>query len=104
MTCVDCHGTLSQVAQNTDPWLKEPSCASSQCHSSAYSQDQVLYRQSKGHGGIFCEGCHDSTHAVAPSAEARDAIKFINLQGHNGPLDVCTTCHVTRPASGGPHR
>jgi hypothetical protein len=104
MTCIDCHGSLSQVAQNPNPWLNEPSCASAQCHSSVYSQDQVLYRQSKGHGGVFCEGCHDSTHAVAPSAQARDAIKFIKLQGHNGPLDVCTTCHVTRPASGGPHR
>jgi len=104
MDCIDCHGTLSQVAENPDPWLNEPSCASSQCHSSAYSQDKPLYRNSKGHGGIFCEGCHDSTHAVAPSSQSRDAIKFINLQGHNGPLDVCTACHLTRPTSGGPHR
>lgn len=38
-----------------------------------------LYRDSKGHGGIFCEGCHDGTHAIATSREPNDAIKFIEL-------------------------
>jgi hypothetical protein len=104
ITCIDCHGTMSHVSQNPNPWLNEPTCASNACHSSAYTQNKALYRQSQGHGGLYCEACHDSTHAIAPSRESRDAIKFVNLQGHNGPLDVCTACHLTRPASGGPHR
>ena len=58
---------------------------------------------STGHGGIYCEGCHDSTHAIAPSSEGRDAIKFVELQGHGGPIDTCTVCHVTSPGGGSPH-
>ena len=46
---------------------------------------------------MYCEGCHDSTHAIAESSEPRDAIKFIALQGHAGTLDTCTVCHLTQP-------
>jgi hypothetical protein len=96
MDCIDCHGTMSQVKQNPNPWLHEPRCDG--CHTQAgYEQDQALYRNSKGHGGIYCEACHDSTHAIAPSRESRDAIKFLNLQGQPGPLTQCTTCHLTQP-------
>jgi hypothetical protein len=61
---------------------------------------------SKGHGGVYCEGCHDSTHAVAPSREANDGIKFLALQGVNkaiGDDDHCTVCHATLPTAAGPH-
>jgi len=96
MSCIDCHGGMQQVSQNPNPWLNEPRCDG--CHTlPQYAQDQVLYRFSKGHGGVYCEGCHDSTHAVAPSREARDAIKFNHLQGYGGTLDKCTTCHLTQP-------
>lgn len=104
MDCVDCHGTMSKVATNPNPWLNEPRCDT--CHNSGqYHQDQALYRFSKDHGGLYCEACHDSTHAIAPSREANDAIKFIALQGSNGPLGAkCTVCHTTIPASNlGPH-
>jgi hypothetical protein len=103
MDCVDCHGGMAQVANNPDPWLNEPRCDSAACHGSGFQQDQPLYRQSKEHGGVFCEACHDSTHAVAPSTQANDALKFVGWQGHNGPLDVCTVCHATFPAGPGPH-
>ncbi|MFN8485047.1 MAG: hypothetical protein U0768_18575 [Anaerolineae bacterium] len=103
MTCISCHGPLQQVAANPNPWLNEPRCDNGQCHGSAYAQDQALYRMSKGHGGVYCEGCHDSTHAIAPSTQPNDAIKFVNLQGHGGPVDTCTVCHATAPTSGGPH-
>ncbi len=103
MGCVDCHGGMNVVKQNPNPWLNEPRCDN--CHTGAgFKQDQALYRQSKGHGGVYCEGCHDSTHAIAQSTQPNDAIKFINLQGHPGTLDKCTVCHVTQPASGGPHQ
>lgn len=96
MTCVDCHGGMEQVSQNPNPWLNEPRCDS--CHTQPqYAQNHELYRFSQGHGGVYCEGCHDSTHAIALSRESRDAIKFANLQGYAGTLDKCTTCHLTEP-------
>jgi len=102
MQCTDCHGSMSDVAENPSPWLNEPRCDN--CHTdSKYAQNNALYRLSTGHGGVYCEACHDSTHAIAPSSEPRDAIKFINLQGHSGTLDTCTVCHITQPTTGGPH-
>jgi hypothetical protein len=106
--CVSCHGTMQQVSQNTTPWLKEPRCDN--CHIkvgtggiNVYQQNNALYRNSTGHGGVYCEGCHDSTHAIAPSSQPRDALKFIDLQGHAGTLDVCLVCHSTWPTGAGPH-
>jgi hypothetical protein len=56
---------------------------------------QVLYRLSKGHGGIFCEGCHGSTHAEwpLPNPNANDNVPAVQLQGYPGKLMECTTCH-----------
>ncbi len=101
-TCINCHGGLPQVAQNPSPWLNEPKCVN--CHTdSKYNQDQPLYRMSREHGGVYCEGCHDSTHAIAPSSQPKDGLKFISLQGHHGPLDTCTVCHSVWPTGAGPH-
>lgn len=103
MDCIDCHGTMLTVSQNPSPWLQEPRCDSVACHGSGYAQDQPLYRMSKDHGGVYCEACHDSTHAIAPSREPNDAIKFVALQGYAGTLDKCTVCHTTQPTDPGPH-
>lgn len=102
MGCPDCHGTMQDVAQNATPWFVEPRCDA--CHDDGtHNQDQALYRMSSGHGGISCAGCHDSPHAIAPSREANDAIKFMAWQGHAGPVDSCTVCHATQPTAEGPH-
>jgi len=103
MTCVDCHGTMFHVSRNHDPWLNEPRCDDIRCHGSVYQQNDPLYRMSYEHGGVYCEGCHDSTHAIAPSREMNDGIKFFALQRHNGPLTTCTVCHTTWPTDPGPH-
>jgi hypothetical protein len=103
MDCLDCHGDLNAVSQNPSPWLNEPRCDNAACHGSAYQQDQALYRLSKGHGELYCAACHDSPHAIAPSREANDGIKFIALQGYNDTLEVCTVCHLTEPTGGGIH-
>ena len=107
MTCISCHGTLAQVAStNRNPWLDEPRCDNGACHGTGNAQNNPLYRLSTGHGGVYCEGCHDSTHAIAPSVQPRDAIKFATWQGFGGPLLNCTTCHATLaslPAGSGPH-
>lgn len=102
MGCTDCHGDMERVAANPNPWLNEPRCDG--CHTDPiYRQDQALYRNSRGHGGVYCAGCHDSPHAIAPSSQPNDAIKFVDWQGHAGTLDTCSVCHTTPPDGLGPH-
>jgi hypothetical protein len=103
MNCVDCHGTMYRVSRNTNPWLNEPRCDDSHCHGSAYTQNNPLYRMSSEHGKVYCAGCHDSPHAIAPSREPNDAIKFLALQRTVGALHNCTVCHATWPSEPGPH-
>lgn len=59
------------------------------------------------HGGVFCEGCHGSTHAEWPIANpnANDNVTANELQGHTGALMECGTCHTGPMATslGGPH-
>ncbi|MGH1462687.1 MAG: hypothetical protein ACRBB6_11675 [Neptuniibacter sp.] len=54
-----------------------------------------LYRLSKGHGGVMCEGCHGSTHAIWPNPmlSSNDNLTSMDLQGHTGTLTECDTCH-----------
>ncbi len=103
MDCLDCHGSMADVAENPQPWLNEPRCDNAACHGSAYQQDQALYRLSKEHGDVYCAACHDSPHAIAPTNQPNDSIKFYALQGHNGALDTCTVCHTSQPDGAGPH-
>jgi hypothetical protein len=106
MTCQSCHGNMSQVAQSIEngrrPWLDEPSCGS--CHGSEYAEEPgTLYRESKGHGGLYCSACHGSPHVIFPSVNPRDNLQNISLQGHAGTLDDCTVCHGVVPQGDGPH-
>ncbi len=57
----------------------------------------TLYRNSRGHGGVACEGCHGSTHAIWPNANpmANDNVTASQLQGHSGTVIECSTCHGT---------
>ena len=69
---------------------------------SRFAANLPLYRLSggddgsgKGHGGLSCEGCHGSTHAIWPNANpwANDNETAIDLQGHSGTIIECGTCH-----------
>jgi hypothetical protein len=64
-----------------------------------------LYRFSRGHGGLYCESCHGSTHAEFPSSHASDNLASIDIQGHAGVVAECGACHPIVPSttSGGPH-
>ncbi len=64
-----------------------------------------LYRFSSGHGGLQCTACHGSTHAIFPSSHDNDNVRNIQLQGHEGTMTECTSCHATVPSAslGGPH-
>ena len=99
MNCLDCHGDMQQVSQNPNPWLNEPRCDNDTCHGGGYPQTQALYRMSQGHSNIYCAACHDSPHAIAPSREPNDAIKFVNMQAQIGTLRDCTVCHATQPTN-----
>ncbi|MCP5519819.1 MAG: Ig-like domain-containing protein [Verrucomicrobiales bacterium] len=64
-----------------------------------------LFRFSRGHGGLQCEACHGSTHAIFPSTHENDNLQNLRLQGHAGTLSDCTACHTEMPETfdGGPH-
>jgi hypothetical protein len=65
-----------------------------------------LFRFSKGHGGIACEGCHGSTHAEWPIADpsSNDNVAANQLQGHSGTILECATCHTSLSNTlSGPH-
>lgn len=103
MTCTNCHGGTAQVADpSRRPWIDEPKCGS--CHGAQYAEEAgKLYRNSVGHGGLYCEACHGSPHAILPSLEPNDNIQNIALQGHAGTLSDCTVCHASVPNGPGPH-
>ena len=104
MWCTDCHGDMNAVADpNRRPWIDEPRCAT--CHGPQFAENPgKLFRQSTGHGGLYCEACHNSTHAILPSTEPRDNMQMIALQGFAGTLQDCTVCHGNAvPPGPGPH-
>jgi hypothetical protein len=108
MVCQDCHGDLAQVASSIEngrqPWLQEPSCGAVSCHGANYAEEPgKLFRNSKGHGGLYCSACHGSPHAILPTSNARDNVQNIALQGFEGTLRRCELCHGVIPASAGPH-
>jgi hypothetical protein len=66
----------------------------------------TLYRNSLGHGGVACEGCHGSTHAIWPNAlaSANDNLAATQLQGHAGVITECSACHTSLSNTlSGPH-
>lgn len=116
ITCTNCHGGMEVVADPArTPWVNMPSCST--CHTDALKDPVMarieepnehlttdaasLYRNSKAHGGegIYCAACHGSPHAVTPTATDRDNEQAIRLQGHEGPIDQCTLCHLEKPES-----
>jgi hypothetical protein len=54
-----------------------------------------LYRFSTGHGGLQCAACHGPPHAIYPTGFANDNVQMENLQGHEGTLIECSTCHTS---------
>jgi len=90
--------------------------APNQSPNSRFAENESLFRLSgnattsksnQGHGGIMCEGCHGSTHAIWPNAnpQANDNVASNQLQGHSGTITECRTCHTAGLGSSlnGPH-
>lgn len=108
MVCQDCHGSMIEVAESIkdgrEPWLDEPKCGAVECHGPNYAEEPgKLYRLSKGHGNLFCSTCHGSPHAILPAITERDNQQNLTLQGFEGTLQRCETCHGVVPTSAGPH-
>jgi hypothetical protein len=106
MTCQNCHGSVLDVATSIEngrqPWLQEPRCGT--CHGAAFSEAaNTLYRNSRGHGGLYCEACHNSPHAILPTREERDNRQVVRLQSFAGTLKRCDVCHGYVPWGAGPH-
>jgi len=68
-------------------------------------ENNTLFRNSRGHGGLACESCHGSTHAIWPSAEANDNVAALEIQGHTGTIIECVACHGSglQLTTNGPH-
>ena len=108
LTCQTCHGSVQQVASSIasgrEPWLEEPKCGDAACHGAGYAEETgKLFRQSRGHGGLFCSACHGSPHVILPSLVERDNVQNITLQGFEGTLESCRVCHGIDPQTPGPH-
>lgn len=97
-----------------DHWLApgEPHCAD--CHAAPYTEQSgninafppfnyprkaSLFRYSRGHRDITCQGCHESTHGLYPVTPDVDTTTYaqaagMNPDGKHGPLK-CGACHTT---------
>jgi len=104
-SCPSCHGDLKQmgesIAQGRKPWFQEPTCE--QCHGKNYSTGQDLYRNSKGHGGVYCSACHNSPHAWWPSKLWSDNLQPLKLQKNSFAIGDCGVCHTKKQKGDNPH-
>ncbi len=103
-TNVSCHGDLANVAATITagrvPWVTEPKCAT--CHTGIAQVDTgtTLYRNAKGHGGVYCAGCHGSPHAMVPSNQPSDNYQALQYQGKAYVLGDCRACHDSSRGGG----
>ncbi len=109
-SCADCHGDMygmtAALAAGRQPWLQEPRCGD--CHDSKHAEnDNTLYRfslfnntpdvmnnPSKMNGKLYCEGCHNSTHAEYSSTNPADNIIPQLYQGDSYWIWNCYVCHT----------
>jgi len=43
-----------------------------------------VFKESRGHGGIYCEACHNSTHAIVPARDTNDNVQAVHAAGRIG--------------------
>jgi hypothetical protein len=96
--CTTCHGSMDNVASTITsgriPWVSEPNCIT--CHStvSGVETNDVLYRNSTGHGNLYCSACHGSPHVMYPSREAKDNYQPKQYMGAKiKTIGSCGVCH-----------
>jgi hypothetical protein len=101
--CTTCHGNLANVSSSIEngriPWANEPACVT--CHPGVaeVNTQTTLYRNSTGHGGIYCTSCHSSPHAMVPTSVTIDNYQALQYQGAAKAIGSCGACHSTSRAS-----
>ena len=103
--CTSCHGDMANVAATVQsgtriPWVDEPKCVT--CHTGVAEVDTgaSLYRNARGHGGLYCAACHGSPHAMVPTSQASDNAQAIQYQGKAKALGSCAACHDSNRGEG----
>jgi len=105
--CETCHGDMANVASSIAsgriPWASEPACST--CHTgvTGVTTGTALYRNSQGHGNVYCSACHGSPHAMYPSREASDNYQSKQYQGFTSTIKSigsCGVCHDTSRGGG----
>jgi hypothetical protein len=103
--CTTCHGSMANVASTIAagriPWANEPNCVS--CHPGVSGVDTgiSLYRNSHGHGNLFCSACHGSPHAMIPSLQAKDNYQALQYNGATRPVKTIGSCGICHTSSRG---
>jgi NAD-dependent dihydropyrimidine dehydrogenase PreA subunit len=103
--CTTCHGSMANVASTISagriPWANEPNCVS--CHTGVSGVDTgtALYRNSHGHGNLYCSACHGSPHAMVPSLNAKDNYQELQYQGSTRPVKSIGSCGICHKSSRG---
>ena len=103
--CTTCHGSMANVASTIAagriPWANEPGCVS--CHPGVSGVDTgtALYKNSHGHGNLFCSACHGSPHAMVPSLVAKDNYQELQYQGSTRPVKTIGSCGICHSNSRG---
>jgi hypothetical protein len=92
LAIADVSGAVKVATMNQSPNSR---FAENQALNAKGDKVDVLYRLSTGHGGLACESCHNSTHAIWPTQNllANDNVAAKQLQGHAGTVIECNTCH-----------
>ncbi len=103
--CSTCHGSManvaSTIAKGRIPWVNEPGCVT--CHPGVSGVDTgtALFRNSHGHGNLFCSACHGSPHAMVPSLNAKDNYQELQYQGSDRPVKSMGSCGICHKSSRG---
>ena len=103
--CTTCHGSMADVAstivKGRIPWVGEPNCVS--CHKGVSGVDTgtALYKNSHGHGNLFCSACPGSPHAMVPSLQAKDNYQELQYQGSTRPVKSIGSCGICHKSSRG---
>ncbi len=105
-TCNDCHGDMygmtTSLQNGRRAWLDEPQCGG--CHGAGYAENaNTLYRNSvlmngpsDMNGKIYCEACHNGTHAELTTSNPADPTIPQKFQGDTYWIWNCTVCHSSQ--------
>ncbi len=103
--CTLCHGTMANIASTIAagrvPWTSEPQCVT--CHAGIddVNTNSELFKDSRGHGNMYCSACHGSPHATFPSRVASDNYQSVQYQGFSSKIKTIGSCGVCHDNSRG---